>query len=80
MFSDRNHDTRLAKLSKETCRAQDSGPSALSMSIDGMDQAKFRIPRNTVATKEKRKVLAPSPSLKPPPLWFWRLVRSRLSC
>ena len=62
MFSDRNHDTRLAKLSKETCRAQDSGPSVLSMSIDGMDQAKFRIPRNTVATKENEK--------------YWRPVRA----
>ncbi len=53
MFLDRSIDARIAKLSQQSFAGNLAGQyRVLSIAIDGMDQAKFKIPRNTENTKD----------------------------
>ena len=52
MFDDRSADARINNLAKMGVQGKVVGDRVLSLTIVGMDQAKFRIPRNTDSAKE----------------------------
>ena len=52
MFLDRAFDAKFAKLSEESANGNLVEGSVLSIAMDGMDQAKFKVPRNTVNSKD----------------------------
>lgn len=52
IFADRAVDNRAARLSEESCRIGTLPGRVLKLDIDGMDQAKFRIPRNLCQSKQ----------------------------
>eukprot|EP00959_Pyramimonas_sp_CCMP1952_P207417 4339018-Pyramimonas_sp.AAC.1 len=51
MFDDRRLDARLSHLSELSCSATSSISSVLHIRIDGMDQSKFKVPRNVESAK-----------------------------
>jgi hypothetical protein len=51
MFGDRAADARINHLAALGLR-MDKGPNILSLSFDGMDQCKFKVPRNTASSKD----------------------------
>lgn len=66
IYADRAEYARAQRLSAESVRALPGAPesaasmdSVLTITIDGMDQAKFRLPRNLVATKQFEKAWRP---------------------
>ncbi len=52
MFLDRAYDAMFAKLSEESANGYLVEGSVLSIALDGMDQAKFAVPRNTCNSKD----------------------------
>ena len=59
MFMDRAMDARYAKLSEESACGTLVDGTILSIAMDGMDQAKFRCPRNTCNSKDLESLWRP---------------------
>ena len=52
IFADRASDARLSTSAEESCKLNSSVPyRVLKIDLDGMDQSKFRCPRNVASTK-----------------------------
>ena len=56
---DRALDAKLGKLSEESAAGSLIEGSVLSIAMDGMDQAKFKVPRNTCNTKDLESLWRP---------------------
>ena len=52
VFDDRGVDARVNEISKQTLRTKTALECILSMSFDGMDQCKFKLPRNVDNNKD----------------------------
>jgi hypothetical protein len=70
VFKDRAVYNRLQRMSAESTRARPGPPeteadenSVLALTIDGMDQAKFRLPRNMQLTKQNESAWRPQEHL-----------------
>lgn len=59
VFMDRAMDARYAKLSQESALGNLVDGTVLSIAMDGMDQAKFKCPRNVVNAKELESLWRP---------------------
>ncbi len=59
MFMDRAMDARYGKLSEESARGTVTTGTILSLAMDGMDQAKFKVPRNVCNAKELENLWRP---------------------